>query len=74
VEDSVIFGDVVVRRGARVRTAVVDERCEVLRGAVVGAKPRGRVARDEDLVVVGRDTVCGGELEPGARLEPGTRC
>ena len=74
VEDSVIFGDVVVRRGARVRTAVLDERCEVRRGAVVGADPRGRVAREEDLVVVGRDTVCGGELEPGARLEPGTRC
>ena len=74
VEDSVIFGDVVVRRGARVHTTVLDERCEVRRGAVVGAKPRGRVARDEDLVVVGRDAVCGGELEPGARLEPGTRC
>jgi hypothetical protein len=33
----------------------------------------GRVAKDEEIVLVGRDSVCAGEVAPGGRLEPGTR-
>ena len=74
VEDAVLFDDVVVRRGAQVRTALVDQRAELARGARVGATPSGRVAKDDELVLVGRDCVVGGEVAPGGRLEPGSRC
>ena len=74
VEDSVLFEDVVVRRGARVSTSVVDERCRIGRGASVGATPSSRVARDEELVLVGMDSTIGARttVDAGARLEPGT--
>lgn len=73
VEDCVVFADTVVRRGAEIVHAVVDERCDVGGGAVVGERPRARVARDEDVVLVGRDCRIGrGRLAAGARLEPGS--
>jgi glucose-1-phosphate adenylyltransferase len=72
VHDSVIMEDCVIRAGAVVRTTVLDERCEVAPGARVGAEPAGRLARDEDLVLVGRDSRVGGEVPAGARLEPGS--
>ena len=72
VRDSVLMEDCVVRSGAEVHTAVVDERCELVRGAVVGAASTARLARDEDVVLVGRDSRVGGRVGAGARLEPGT--
>ncbi|HXH77943.1 glucose-1-phosphate adenylyltransferase family protein [Nocardioides sp.] len=72
VRDSVLMEGCVVRAGAVVHTAVVDERCEVLAGARLGARPTARLARDEDIVLVGRDSRVGGEVAAGARLEPGT--
>jgi glucose-1-phosphate adenylyltransferase len=74
VEDSVIFDDVRVEKNARVHTAVVDERCVIGREATVGALPEARVARDEDVALVGRDSTVGMDagIAAGARLEPGT--
>jgi glucose-1-phosphate adenylyltransferase len=72
VRDSVVMEDCVVRAGAEVRTAVLDERCEVLPGARVGAEGSGRLVRDEELVLAGRDCWIGGEVAAGSRLEPGT--
>ena len=72
VRDSVLMEGCVVRAGAVVHTAVVDEGCEVLAGARLGARPTARLARDEDIVLVGRDSRVGGEVVAGARLEPGT--
>ena len=72
VHDSVIMEDCVIRAGAQVRTAIVDERCEIRSGARLGEEPSGRVARDEDLVLVGRDSRIGGEMPAGTRLEPGS--
>lgn len=72
VRDSVLMEDCVVRAGAEVRTAILDERCEVLRGARVGAESTARLARDEHVVLAGRDCHVAGELPAGARLEPGT--
>ena len=74
VVDSVLFDDVVVRRGAEVVTAVVDEGCEIGSRAKVGAEPSARVARDEDVTLVGRGSqVRRGVVVPaGARLEPGS--
>lgn len=72
VRDSVLLEDCVVRAGAEVRTAVLDERCEVLTGARVGSEPAARLARDEHLVLAGRDCRVGGEVPAGSRLEPGT--
>ena len=43
------------------------------RGPGRGGEPDGRVARDEDVVLVGRDCRVGGEIAAGARLEPGHR-
>ena len=55
-----------------VQTAVVDEHCEIRRTARVGAVPAAQLARDEDLVLVGRGSVVESPVEAGARLEPGT--
>jgi glucose-1-phosphate adenylyltransferase len=72
VIDSVIFDDVVIRSGAVVQTAIVDERSELGRTASVGASPTSRRVRDDDIVLVGRDCVVDAPVSPGARLEPGT--
>ncbi len=74
VEDCVLFDDVRVSRGARVTTALVDERSVVGPNSVVGARPSARVARDEDLVLVGTESTVGPRVEvvAGARLEPGS--
>ncbi|MFZ2016408.1 MAG: hypothetical protein WAV00_21525 [Nocardioides sp.] len=39
---------------------------------MVGEVPRSRLARDEDMVLMGRDCVVDSPLGAGARLEPGT--
>jgi glucose-1-phosphate adenylyltransferase len=73
VEDCVLFEDVVVQRGAEVRTAIVDEHSRIGRGAVVGEAPTARVARDEDIVLVGMGSTLGrGRIPAGSRLEPAT--
>ena len=72
VHDSVVMEDCVIRAGAVVRTAVLDERSEVLAKARVGAEPSRRVAHDDDLVLVGRDSRVSGTVAAGARLEPGS--
>jgi glucose-1-phosphate adenylyltransferase len=72
VSDSVIFEGVVIRSGAVVQTAIVDEHTEVRRTARVGAVPAARLARDEDIVLVGRGSVVESPVDAGARLEPGT--
>ena len=72
VHDSVVMEDCVIRAGAVVRTTVLDERCEVAARSRVGAEPSRRLAHDDDLVLVGRDSRVGGEVAAGARLEPGS--
>ena len=72
VHDSVLLEDCVVRAGAQVRTAVLDERCDVAAGARVGGEPSARLARDEDVVLAGRDARLVGEVAAGARVEPGS--
>jgi glucose-1-phosphate adenylyltransferase len=72
VHDSVVMEDCVIRAGAVVRTAVLDERSEVAARSRVGAQPSRRVAHDDDLVLVGRDSRVAGEVAAGARLEPGS--
>ncbi len=74
VEDSVIFADCRVEAGARVTTTVVDERTTLARDCVVGELPTSRIARDDEVTLVGRDAVVGRKqhVAPGARLEPGT--
>lgn len=73
VEDCVLMEETVVRSGAQVRTAIIDERSELLPGARVGATPTARLARDEDLVLIGQDCCIDAEVAPGVRLEPGSR-
>jgi glucose-1-phosphate adenylyltransferase len=74
VEDCVLWSDVRVERGARVTTTIADDRAVFARSSVTGERPSTRVARDEEVTLVGRDAVVGrGErVAPGARLEPGT--
>jgi glucose-1-phosphate adenylyltransferase len=55
-----------------VQTAIVDEGSELRRTARVGAVPAARLARDEDLVLIGRGSVVDAPVGAGARLEPGT--
>jgi glucose-1-phosphate adenylyltransferase len=72
VHDSVLMEDCVVRAGAVVRTSVLDERCDVGPRSRVGAEPSRRLAHDDDLVLVGRDSRVDGQIAAGARLEPGS--
>ena len=74
VRDSILFDDVTVRAGARVSTALVDEGVEIGARAVVGEPVGRRLPTDDDLVLVGRQSVvsAGCALPAGARLEPGT--
>ena len=72
VHDSVVMEDCVIRAGAVVRTTVLDERCDVAARARVGSDPSARLARDEDVVLVGRDARVAGRVDAGARLEPGS--
>ncbi len=72
VHDSVVMEDCVIRAGAVVRTTVLDERCEVVARSRVGAEPTRRLAHDDDLVLVGRDSSVSGVVAAGARLEPGS--
>ena len=72
VHDSVVMEDCVIRAGSVVRTTVLDERCEVGERTRVGEQPSGRLARDEDVVLVGRDSRVTADVAAGARLEPGS--
>jgi glucose-1-phosphate adenylyltransferase len=74
VEDCVILEDVRVMRGARVTTSIVDEGCRIGPGARIGTPSSARVARDEELVLIGKDSEVGKgvSIEAGGRLEPGT--
>lgn len=71
VRESVLFGDTVVRRGARVTRSVVDTGCELLDGADIGGDD---VALDDPdaIAIVGRDSTVSSALAAGARLAPGT--
>jgi glucose-1-phosphate adenylyltransferase len=74
VEDCVIFADCRVERGASVTTTIADEGSVFARDSIVGELPTSRVVRDDEVVLVGRDSVVGrrGHVDSGARLEPGT--
>ncbi|CUR60070.1 putative glucose-1-phosphate adenylyltransferase [metagenome] len=72
VHDSVVMEDCVIRAGSVVRTTVLDERCEVGERTRVGTEPSARLARDEDVVLVGRDSRVTADVAAGARLEPGS--
>jgi glucose-1-phosphate adenylyltransferase len=72
VADSVVFDGVVIRSGAVVQTAILDDQTELRRSARVGSVPSARLAREEDVVLVGRDCIVDGPVAAGARLEPGT--
>ena len=74
VEDCVIFGDVRIERGARVNTSIIDTDCTIGRDAVVGAMSNNRIARSEEIVLMGRDSTVGADVgvPAGSRMEPGT--
>lgn len=74
ITDSVLFNDVRVEGGAQVCTSIVDDRVVIGSRARIGAEPGSRIATDEDVVLVGSDSVVTtAELLPaGSRLEPGT--
>ena len=73
VTDSVIFDDVVIRSGAVVQTAIVDERSEMRRSAAVGEVPRLPAACATRTWCWSAGTaLVEAHLGPGARLEPGT--
>jgi len=72
-----VLADTTVEAGATVTWSVLDNNVVVGRGARVGGRLGGRAgrgARDDDLVLVGRDCriTRGTRLPKGARLEPGS--
>jgi glucose-1-phosphate adenylyltransferase len=72
IRDSVVWPDTVVAAGATVDWSIVDERCHIGDGAVVGEKADDLDA--DALCLLGRDTRVaeGARVAAGARLEPGT--
>jgi len=74
VTDSIVLADTTIESGAGLSWAVVDTQVVVGRNANVGGRLAGRVARDRDLVLVGRDSRIARDtrLGKGARLEPGS--
>jgi glucose-1-phosphate adenylyltransferase len=72
VYDSVVFADTVVEQGAEVHWAIVDERCVVGGGTVVGQPGEDAPGDADEVTILGRDSRVGKNLEQGARLEPGT--
>ncbi|HYN30719.1 MAG TPA: sugar phosphate nucleotidyltransferase [Dermatophilaceae bacterium] len=75
VEDCVLAANLRVCRGASVGTAVLDSGVEVGRDASVGEVAGGRRLADEQVTLVGKDSVEGRRvvIDAGGRLEPGTR-
>jgi glucose-1-phosphate adenylyltransferase len=73
VDDSVVFADVVLRRGSQVAWSILDRQVTVERDALVGT-PRKKPAESSDITLVGRDSriLRGSTVQRGARLEPGT--
>lgn len=74
VRDCVIMDDVIIEPGARVSTSIVDTRSVIAQGAEVGELASGRVAREEQITLVGKESHIGRRqsVDAGARLEPGT--
>ncbi|MEJ7649617.1 MAG: sugar phosphate nucleotidyltransferase [Nakamurella sp.] len=74
VRNAVLFDGVEVHPGASVDTAILDERVQVLGRASVGGPSGRRTPRDDEIVLIGRDSIVGRgvAIGAGARLEPGT--
>jgi glucose-1-phosphate adenylyltransferase len=72
VRDSVVFADTVVRSGATVDWAIVDQGCVIGSTAVVGREDAKGTSSADAVTIVGRDSHVDERLEPAARLEPGT--
>ncbi len=72
VRNSIVFAESVIGKGARVDWAIVDEGVRVTPGAVVGSEDADGTADPDQVTIVGRDSVVSQDLDPGARLEPGT--
>lgn len=70
VENSVIFERCVIEKDAIVRTAIIDEGVTVRRGATVGATPATTRLRDEDIAVVGMNSVVRSSVGAGEQIEP----
>jgi glucose-1-phosphate adenylyltransferase len=72
VRNSVVFMDSVIGAGAQVDWAIVDERCRVEPGAVVGSPDADGTSDSDAVTIIGRESVVSQDLDEGARLEPGT--
>jgi glucose-1-phosphate adenylyltransferase len=73
VVDCVLLSDTVVCEDAVLHGAIVDDHCEIGRGARVG-DPGADLDDPDAVVLVGRESVVppGTQLAAGARLEPGS--
>jgi glucose-1-phosphate adenylyltransferase len=72
VRNSVVFAESVIGKGARVDWTIVDEGVLVAPGAVVGNEDADGTGDPDQVTIIGRDSVVDQDLDPGARLEPGT--
>lgn len=74
VVDSVLFEDVVVRRGAFVGTAIVDHLVEFGGGCRVGVETGTRLPEPDAISLIGRQSTIAprAQLPAGSVLEPGT--
>lgn len=75
VEDCVIFSDVHIAAGATVSTAIVDTGSTIGEHATVGEVHDSPRVRDKHITLIGSDSIVEPKthIDPGARLEPGTR-
>ena len=72
VRNSVVFADCVIEKGAQLDWVIVDDGALVSAGSVVGRQDADAVSDSAQVTIIGRDSVVQQDLDPGARLEPGT--
>lgn len=72
VRDAILLQDVVVRSGATVEFAIIDEAVEIGADAKVGQKPEGERPATEELVLIGTraEVAPGAVVKRGERIEP----
>ncbi|MDQ3539412.1 MAG: glucose-1-phosphate adenylyltransferase, partial [Chloroflexota bacterium] len=72
---AILLQDVIVRAGATVQFAIVDERVEVGVDAKVGEKPRGELPTTEELVLIGANAKVAkaAVVKRGERIEPAAK-
>ena len=76
IRDSIVLGNSVIGRGAKVDYAIIDTEVSITSGAQVGTRPRAKSKiTDDDLTVIGQRTHINknAKIKSGTQVEPSTK-